>query len=121
MRLVFTMAGLIALPAPMPNVPPDALFIRALLIKLGDTFLIITQNNMRNYFKKMILRKVNYFRGAMTHQQAREYFFDRIRLQILTALANRKICEDLHLMRKLALFEKDRSKVVGKEVCTIKS
>jgi len=57
----------------------------------------------------------------MTHQQAIEYFFDRIRLQILTALANRKMCEDLHLMEKLALFEKDRKEVVGKASCTIKS
>jgi len=53
----------------------------------------------------------------MTRQQAIEYFFDRIRLQILTALANRKMCEDLHLMGKLALFEKDRKEVVGKESC----
>jgi len=57
----------------------------------------------------------------MTHQQAIEYFFDRIRLQILTALGNRKMCEDLHLMRKLALFEKDRKERVGKYSCTIKS
>ena len=57
----------------------------------------------------------------MTHQQANEYFFDRIRGQILTALANRKMCEDLHLMGKLALFEKDRKEVAGKDSCTIKS
>ena len=48
----------------------------------------------------------------MTHQQAIEYFYNRIRLQILTALANRKMCEDLHLMVKLALFEKNRKEVV---------
>jgi len=57
----------------------------------------------------------------MTHQQAIEYFFDRIRLQILKALANRKMCEDLHLMGKLALFEKDRKEGAGKDCCTIKS
>jgi len=28
------------------------------------------------------------------------------------ALANRKMCEDLHLMEKLALFEKDRKEAV---------
>jgi len=57
----------------------------------------------------------------MTRQQAIEYFFDRIRKQILTALANRKICEDLHLMGKLAVFEKDRKEAVGKDSCAIKS
>jgi len=51
--------------------------------------------------------------NGITHQQAIEYFFDRIRLQILTALANRKMCEDLHLMGKLALFEKDRREAVS--------
>lgn len=56
----------------------------------------------------------------MTHQQAIEYFFDRIRLQILTALANRKLCEDTHLIEKLILFEKDRKAAVGKDNCTIK-
>ncbi len=44
-----------------------------------------------------------------------------IRKQILTALTNRKICEDLHLMEKLALFEKDRKEAVGKESYTSKS
>jgi len=57
----------------------------------------------------------------MTHQQAIAYFFDRIRLQILTALANRKMCEDLHLMGKLAVLEKDRKEVVGKDNCLKKS
>jgi len=57
----------------------------------------------------------------MTHQQAIEYFFDRIRLQILTALANGKMCEDLHLMEKLKLFERDRREAVGEDSCTIKS
>ena len=57
----------------------------------------------------------------MTHQQAIEYFFDRIRKQILTALANRKMCEDLHLRGKLALFEKDRKEAVEKDSCRIKS
>jgi len=57
----------------------------------------------------------------MTHQQAIEYFFDRIRLQILTALANRKMCEDLHLMEKLAVFEKDRKETLWNDSCTIKS
>ena len=52
----------------------------------------------------------------MTRQQAIEYFFDRIRLQILTALANRKMCEDFHLMGKLALFERDR-KEAGEGKC----
>jgi len=52
----------------------------------------------------------------MTHQQAIEYFFDRIRGQILTALANRKMCEDLHLMGKLAVFEKDRKGCEGTRV-----
>jgi len=58
---------------------------------------------------------------SMTHQQAVEYFFDRIRGQILTALANRKMCEDLHLLEKLALFEMDRRESVGKDMCAIKS
>ena len=49
----------------------------------------------------------------MSHQQAIEYFFNRIRAQILTALANRKMCEDLHLMGKLELFEKDRREALG--------
>jgi len=53
----------------------------------------------------------------MTHQQAIEYFFDRIRAQILTALANQKMCEDLRLMEKLALFEKDRKEVVEAAYC----
>jgi len=57
----------------------------------------------------------------MTHQQAIEYFFDRIRKQILLALANRKLCEDLHLMEKLELFEKDRKEGVGNDSCMIKS
>ena len=56
----------------------------------------------------------------MTNQQAIEYFFDRIRKQILTALANRKMCEDLHLMGKLELFERDRREAVGKDSCMIK-
>jgi len=51
----------------------------------------------------------------MTNQQAIEYFFTRIRKQILAALANRKMCEDLHLMGKLSLFEKDRKEAVGKD------
>jgi len=59
--------------------------------------------------------------SGMTHQQAIEYFFDRIRGQILTALANRKMCEDLHLIEKLALFERDRREAVGEESYTIKS
>jgi len=50
----------------------------------------------------------------MTHQQAIEYFFDRIRKQIIVALANRKMCEDLHLMGKLALFERDRKESGGR-------
>jgi len=29
-------------------------------------------------------------------------------IQILKAVANRKLCQDLHLMENLALFEKDR-------------
>ena len=48
----------------------------------------------------------------MTRQQAIEYFFNRIRKQIIVALANRKMCEDLHLMGKLELFEKDRREVL---------
>jgi len=52
----------------------------------------------------------------MTHQQAIAYFFDRIRAQILTALANRKMCEDLHLLGKLAVFERDRKEAVGESV-----
>ena len=56
----------------------------------------------------------------MTHQQALEYFFDRIRGQILTALANRKMCEDLHLMGKLALFEKDRKEAATKSFLSSK-
>ena len=55
----------------------------------------------------------------MTHQQAIEYFFDRIRLQILTALANRKMCEDLHLMGKLEMFEKDRREAEGKKAARL--
>ncbi len=53
----------------------------------------------------------------MTHQQAIEYFFNRIRGQILTALANRKMCEDLYLMGKLEIFEKDRKEAIGKDSC----
>jgi len=51
----------------------------------------------------------------MTHLQAIEYFFDRIRGQILPALANRKMCEDPHLMEKLALFEKDWKEAVRED------
>ena len=40
--------------------------------------------------------------------QAIEYFFDRIRGQILTALAKREMCEDLYLLEILAVFERDR-------------
>jgi len=58
---------------------------------------------------------------SMTRQQAIEYFFARIRGQILTALANRKMCEDLHLIGKLALFEKDRKEGVGNDGFPIKS
>jgi len=56
----------------------------------------------------------------MNHQQAIEYFFDRIRLQILTALANRKVCEDLHLMGKLEIFEKNRKETIQKDSCASK-
>ena len=55
----------------------------------------------------------------MTHQQAIEYFFARVQGQIFTALANRKMCEDLHLMEKLALFEKDRKEAVGKKAARL--
>ena len=41
-------------------------------------------------------------------------------IQILKAVANRKLCQDLHLMGKLALFEKDRKEGVGKDSCMIK-
>jgi len=51
----------------------------------------------------------------LSKKKAIKYFFDRIRKQILTALANRKMCEDLHLMGKLALFEKDMRETVGKD------
>ena len=44
----------------------------------------------------------------LNKQRSAEHFFDCIRGQILTALANRKMCEDLHLMGKLAIFENDR-------------
>jgi len=50
----------------------------------------------------------------MTRQQAIEHFFDRIRLQILTALANRKMCEDLYLLEKLAVFERDRKETLSR-------
>ena len=53
----------------------------------------------------------------MTKQQAIEYFFERIRGQILTALAYRRMCEDLHLMGKLVLFEKDRGEAIEAGHC----
>jgi len=57
----------------------------------------------------------------MTKQQAIKYFFDCIRKQILTGPHNRKMCEDLHLIEKLAQFEKDWKEAVGKDSCKIKS
>ncbi len=42
---------------------------------------------------------------SMTRQQAIEYLFDRIRLQILKAQAGRGLCQDMYLVERLARFE----------------
>ena len=52
--------------------------------------------------------------NRMTPQQAKEYFFNRIRIQILKAQAGRKLCQDMHLVERLARFERDRREAVGK-------
>ena len=46
---------------------------------------------------------------------------ERIRIQILKAQSGRKLCQDLYLMEKLSLLEKDRKEAVGEDSCSIKS
>jgi len=46
--------------------------------------------------------------------------FTSIRIQILKAQAGRKLCQDMPLVERLAMFEKDRREAVGKDSCTIK-
>jgi len=49
------------------------------------------------------------YRGKnMTHQQAKEYFFNRIRIQILKAQAGRGRCQDMRFVERLAKFERDQ-------------
>ncbi len=44
----------------------------------------------------------------MAPHQAKQYFFNRIRIQILKAQAGRKLCQDMHLVERLARFERER-------------
>ena len=48
----------------------------------------------------------------MTDSQAKQYFFNRIRVQILKAQAGRKLCQDMHLVYRLARFERDRGEAM---------
>ncbi len=42
-------------------------------------------------------------------------------IQILKAVANRKLCQDIHLVEMLARFERDRGRKYGEDSCKIKS